>query len=338
MIGKPDVVKQIPEPISIKATGRMPYKHVRVKTDFKEDRWVQAVEIQPTSPAVVHHVLVFIQDGSARGSVDERSGFFAAYVPGNSYQIYPEGLAKRLPAGASLVFQLHYTPNGKATTDQTRLAIKFADEQPKHMIRNIGVANHRISIPPGADNHPEQASLRVPSDVKLLAFMPHMHLRGKAVRYDLVLPNGERQSLLDIPRYDFNWQLEYRLADPLEVPQGSNLEVYAWYDNSKNNPANPDPTTTVRWGPQTEDEMLIGYVEYYIPSESIEDIEDSSSAKSPPRDKMLERIFQRADRDGDGKVTPEEFPRERVFQRIDLNSDGLITLEELREAAPQLRR
>ncbi len=266
MIGTPDLVVQTPEPISIKATGRMPYRHVRVETDFAEDRWVQAIEIQPTDRAVVHHVLVFVQQrGETRPEIDERSGFFAAYVPGNSYQRYPQGFAKKLPAGASLIFQLHYTPNGTATSDQTRLGIVFADQSPLHVVRNVGIANVRLSIPPHADNHAQHASLNVPADVRLMALMPHMHLRGKAFRYDLVLPGGQRQRLLDVPQYDFNWQLEYRLAEPLDVPRGSRIEVTGWYDNSAANPANPDPTQSVRWGPQTEDEMLLGYVEYYIP-------------------------------------------------------------------------
>jgi len=270
MIGDPDVVVQIPDPISIKATGRMPYQHVGVKTDFAEDRWVQAVEIQPTNRAVVHHVLVFVQEADrARAAIDERDGFFAAYVPGNSYQRYPSNLAKKLPAGATLIFQLHYTPNGTATNDQTRLGLVFAKEPPQHVVRNVGIANHRISIPPGADNHAEQAVLNVPADVRALAFMPHMHLRGKAFRYELVSPGGEKKSLLDVPRYDFNWQLEYRLAEPLDIPRGSRIELTGWYDNSAGNPANPDPTVTVGWGPQTEDEMMLGYVEYYVPSESI---------------------------------------------------------------------
>lgn len=266
MIGKPDVVLQISKPIAIQATGQMPYQYVRIKTQESEDRWIQAIEVQPTEPAVVHHVLVFVQPpGEERLQIDERSGPFAAYVPGNSYSRYPPGFAKRLPAGASLVFQLHYTPYGTATTDQTRLGMVFAEERPKHIVRSHGIANTRIAIPPHAENHAERASMKVPTDARLLALMPHMHLRGKAFRYDLVLPDGRRRRLLDVPRYDFNWQLEYRLAEPLDVPRGSQIEVTGWFDNSAGNPANPDPTRTVRWGLQTDEEMLLGYLEYYVP-------------------------------------------------------------------------
>ena len=256
---------KIPQPIDIKATGRMPYVHTRVSTPFEEDRWVQAVEIQPTARAAVHHVLVFIQEaGRGRNEIDEEAGFFAAYVPGNTYQQYPRGLAKKLPAGANLIFQIHYTPNGTATLDQTRLGVVFADQPPQHVIRNTGISNHRIAIPPGAENHAETASLNVPSDVRVIALMPHMHLRGKAFRYEVTFPDGRRERLLEVPRYDFNWQLEYRLTEPLEIPRGSQIGITGWFDNSERNPANPDPTATVKWGPQTEDEMLLGYVEYYL--------------------------------------------------------------------------
>ncbi|TVS16146.1 MAG: redoxin [Planctomycetaceae bacterium] len=266
MIGEPDLILQIPQPIAIQATGQMPYQYVRIKTQATEDRWIQALEVQPTDQAVVHHVLVFVQPpGQERLEIDERSGPLAAYVPGNSHSHYPPGFAKKLPAGASLVFQLHYTPYGTATTDQTRLGLVFAEQPPQHIVRSRGIANTRIAIPPHAKNHAEQASMNVPIDARLLALMPHMHLRGKAFRYDLVMPDGQRRRLLDVPRYDFNWQLEYRLAEPLDVPRGSRIEVTGWFDNSAGNPANPDPTRTVRWGLQTDEEMLLGYLEYYVP-------------------------------------------------------------------------
>jgi peroxiredoxin len=339
-IGKPDAVVQLPNPIGVKATGRMPYQHVRIETKFGEEKWVQAVELQPTDRAVVHHVLVFVQDGRGADEVDERGGFLAAYVPGNSSQVYPDGFAKKLPAGATLTFQLHYTPNGVATQDQTRLGIVFAKQPPQHVVRNEGIANLRLSIPPGASNHAEHAKLDVPTDIKLLAVMPHMHLRGKAFRFDLVSPNGNRHRLLDVPRYDFNWQLEYRLAEPLDVPRGSRIELTGWYDNSADNPANPDPTQTVRWGPQTEDEMMLGYVEYYVPSETV-----TSTAGTPKQHEdrtavagdFLAAAFKKADRNGDGKVTAEEFPKRKLFKRLDDNGDGLVTLDEARSVLRKRR-
>jgi hypothetical protein len=225
----------------------------------------------------VHHVLVFVrlpaeQEGGKRRRADgdeERGGFFAAYVPGNSAVTYPDGFAKHLPAGSSLKFQIHYTPNGTATRDQVRLGMIFADRPPEHLVRVIGLVNPLLSIPPGASHHEEQAGIPILKPARVLGFMPHMHVRGKAFRYEATWPDGTTRTLLDVPRYDFNWQLAYRYAEPLALPLGARLRARGWFDNSADNPANPDPTRTVRWGPQTTDEMMLGYVEYYFPGEKV---------------------------------------------------------------------
>ncbi len=272
-IGTPDAVLQIPRAIEVKAEGTMPYQTATIETTFAEDRWVRALEVQPTAREVVHHVLIFAQSGAGRrfeGEDNESGGFFAAYVPGNDHVIWPAGFAKRLPAGAKLRFQIHYTPNGTATRDQIKLGLIFAKEPPEHIVHVAGISDHRLNIPPGAAHHPESAVIPIPADVKLLAFMPHMHVRGSAFRYEAILPDGTVRTLLDVPRYDFNWQLSYRYAEPPTLPRGSKLRATGWFDNSANNPANPDPTKTVRWGPQTFDEMMLGYVEYYLPDEKPE--------------------------------------------------------------------
>jgi len=266
LIGKPDDVFEFSEPIAVKATGTMPYKNVTVETHLEQERWVQAIEIRPGNPSVVHHVLVFVnsaddEESSRSDAVDERSGYWGIYVPGNSTLVYPDGYAKRIPKGAKLRFQMHYTPNGTATEDSTRIGLVYAKQPPRHEIRVAGIANTSFRIPPAAENHSVTASIRIPSDVQILAFLPHMHLRGKAARYDWI-SNSDTRTLLDVPRYDFNWQLLYRYAEPLSVKAGDRLRFTAWYDNSHGNPANPDPTREVRWGPQTEDEMHLGYVEY----------------------------------------------------------------------------
>jgi thiol-disulfide isomerase/thioredoxin/mono/diheme cytochrome c family protein len=263
LIGKPDAVFEIPRPIAVKATGTMPYQNVTVETNYDEDRWVRALEVQPTAREVVHHVLVFAakKGDPFRGEGD---GFFAAYVPGNNTLVYPDGYAKKLPKGALLRFQIHYTPNGKATEDRTRIGLVFADRPPRHEVRVTGIVNARFAIPPGADNHKVEARIPVPFNARVLAFFPHAHLRGKAARYDLRQPDGTTATLLDVPRYDFNWQLVYRYAEPVSVPRGSTLTYTAWYDNSEKNPANPDPTRIVGWGPQTADEMHLGYLEFVI--------------------------------------------------------------------------
>jgi mono/diheme cytochrome c family protein len=266
-VGTPDAVFQIPEPVAIKAEGTMPYQNRVVETTFAEDRWVRGYEILPTAPEVVHHVIVKVHPKGTpvrqRGEGDD--GFFAAYVPGNSHRMLPPGFAKRLPAGSKLSFQIHYTPNGKATEDQLKIGLIFATEEPRNEVHVAAVAQPRLNIPPGAANHVETKRQVIPVNLNVTAFMAHMHVRGKSFKYELTTPDGETETLLDIPRYDFNWQLQYDCAQPRFIPRGSTLTITAAFDNSSGNPANPDPGKTVRWGEQTYDEMMIGYIEHFTP-------------------------------------------------------------------------
>jgi len=345
LIGKPDAIFQFAKPVSIKATGVMPYQNIFVETNLSEDKWVQAIEVQPGDRGVVHHALVFVvgdEDGDEPdNAAAERGGFWGIYVPGNSALIYPQGFAKRIPKGAKLKFQMHYTPNGTATTDQTRIGLIWAKEPPQHEVRVAGIVNARISIPPGADNHREEATLRLPMDATIMGFLPHMHLRGKACKYEVTRSDGKTTTLLDIPRYDFNWQLLYRYFEPLSLKAGDALRFTAWYDNSDKNPANPDPTKTVRWGSQTFDEMHLGYVEYYIPgakpgeSPSLYGGRFRAGAGNRPGID-LEAIFKRLDRNNDGKLIGDEIPeaqRENLM-RLDTNKDSAITLEEAKRLRP----
>ncbi len=323
--GKPDAVFGFAEPYRVKAEGVLPYQNITVATNISEDKWVRSIEVKPGAKGVVHHVLVFVQEpGKPQNRTDDRAGFFGAYVPGTAAFVYPDGYAKKLPKGAVLRFQMHYTPNGTAQDDRTQIAFRWAKTAPEHEVKSIGVSSLRLNIPPGAQNHKEEAQLPVPADVKILAFMPHMHVRATACRYDLVTPDGVRETLLDVPRYDFNWQLTYRRATPLPVPKGSRIEFTGWYDNSAKNPHNPDPTKTVRFGPQTYDEMLLGYIEYVA-----EDGAALGRGGRPGSGAGVEPIFRRLDRDGDGKVTEGEAGS--AWSRIraaDTNGDGGITLDE----------
>ena len=326
-IGKPDAIFSFDKPVAIKATGTMPYQNILVETKLPEDKWVRAVEIRPGNREVVHHVLVFVHgaDDASVAADDQqegRDGYWAIYVPGNSSIIYPAGLAKRLPKGTVLRFQMHYTPNGAATEDKTEIGLVFAEEPPRHEVRVAGIVNARISIPPGEANHRETAQLRIPHDVEVLALLPHMHLRGKACRYDATTKAGE-QNLLDIPRYDFNWQLAYRYAEPKKFARGDVLSFTAWYDNSAGNPANPDPTQTVRWGAQTYDEMHLGYVEYIVPD-------------AKPGEALPERSAGGGG-GARGAVSGEAVAR-ALFRRCDTNDDGGVSCEELRLAAANLAK
>ena len=268
-IGTPDAVVQIPEPIAVNAEGTMPYKIVQVATDFGGEKWVRGFEVRPSAREVVHHILVFAKPKGAPlgGADDVAGGFFAAFVPGNDHMVFPDGFAKLLPAGAVLHFQIHYTPNGKATQDQTKIGLLFAKEAPAHVVHVAGISNPRLKIPPGDPHYPASASIPVPRDVYLLGLFPHMHVRGSAFRYDLVLADGSARTLLEVPHYDFNWQLGYRYAVPPLLTAGSKVRATGWFDNSKNNPRNPDPSVEVHWGEQSWEEMMIGFFDVAIEPE-----------------------------------------------------------------------
>ncbi len=266
-IGKPDLVVQLSKAYDIKADGFMPYANDIVETELKEDRWVSAYEILPSQRDVVHHVIVRVHEkGSEVRKADEgREGYWAIYVPGNGACVYPEGFARKIPAGAKVSFQIHYTPSGKAKKERLKMGLVFAKQPPTHEVRTAPLANPRLSIPPGAARHVETHSQRVPFDMPIMGFMPHMHTRGVAFKYEVTYADGKTETLLDIPRYDFNWQLRYDYKQPKLIPQGSTMKITAVFDNSTGNKANPDPTKLVKWGSQTVDEMMIGYIEYFRP-------------------------------------------------------------------------
>ena len=358
-IGKPDLVLGFPEPIPIKATGVMKYKNVDVETELSEDKWVRAIEIRPGVPEVVHHVLVFArpprdESKEKRDSDGDEISYWGIYVPGNSKQVYPEGFARRLPKGSRIRFQLHYTPSGKETEDQTQVGFVFADQEPQYEVKTASLVNAWFEIPPGAPDYQDSAKAKLPSDVTVLGFLPHMHLRGKSCRYEVVSPDGKREILLEIPRYDFNWQLLYRYAEPRTFSKGTTLKFVASFDNSDKNPANPDPTETVHWGVQTYDEMIVGYVEYYVPirkpGATTPEGEQTSFGLAGGQNEML---FTALDENDDGKLSIDEFrklsenPRlKRVdplmisvfFVALDQNQDGFLSLEEFKKFRELFRK
>lgn len=268
-IGEPESVLEIPQPITVPAKGKVEYQYVKVKTSFDEDKWVQAMEIRPSAPQVVHHVLIFLKyrrnHPRAAEQPDDRgglAGYFMGMVPGQAEIVFPDGMGKFLPKGAEMTFQIHYTPNGEEVQDQPRLGMIFCKQKPKKEVTTTGVSNVFFEIPAGADNHEVKAIHVAQQDMRVLSLMPHMHVRGKAYKYAAKLPSGEEITLLDIPRYDFNWQLVYVLREPIDLPKGSKIYATGWYDNSDKNPANPDPTKKVGFGEQTWQEMQIGYVNW----------------------------------------------------------------------------
>lgn len=273
-IGKPDAVfapdtdlktkQKLPaDGYAVPREGVVEYQYFTVKTDFPEDRWVKAFEIHAGAADVTHHVLAALQ--SAGGFLDEKS-FLATYVPGDTPSIYPQGYAKRLPKGATLLFQVHYTPNGKERHDKPQLAMIFAAEPPQFVVQSSAVMNQRFEIPAGAKDFEVRATKTFATEVGLLSLMPHMHTRGQDFRFVAHFPDETEQELL-FAHYDFNWQEAYILPDPLLLPAGTTLECIGHFDNSAANPNNPDPTKPVRWGDQTFEEMFVGYIDTVVPLE-----------------------------------------------------------------------
>lgn len=256
-ISEPDEIFYMDdEPYTISADGVVDYQYYTVDPGWKEDRWIAQAEVKPGNPAVVHHVIVFIQQpGGGRFGAPQM-----AYAPGMTPRRFDKGMAIRARAGSQLVFQCHYTPNG--TPQEARSYVGFVYADPKEVTHEIlggSCGNLTLDIPPNDPNHKVTARKLFLRDTVLLGLNPHMHLRGKSFRYELQLPDGTRELLLDVPRYDFNWQLWYMLKEPKHVPKGSRMICTAYFDNSADNLANPDPSQTVNWGEQTWDEMMFGF-------------------------------------------------------------------------------
>jgi len=217
-------------------------------------------------PAVVHHALAFIifplHRLKEQPPLDGINGYVAIYLPGEAPTVFPEDTGKYIPAGATIAFQIHYTAIGEEAEDQTQIGFIWAKKRPSREVVTHSAKNVYLKIPPGAADFPQEATHTFTHDTKLLSLLPHMHVRGKAFKYVAVAPDGTEEVLLDVPRYDFNWQIRYWLKEPKLLKSGTTLRVFARFDNSKGNPFNPDPAKEVRWGPQTWDEMLVGYMDY----------------------------------------------------------------------------
>jgi mono/diheme cytochrome c family protein len=276
-MGKPDVIFYLPEDYSVPAEGTIPYQYITVKTELKEDRWIQAAEIRPGNRAVVHHVIVNIREpksssqatANAPAQVRERGFKLAGYAPGEQPKVYPKGTAKLLKAGSELVFQMHYTTNGVAQKDRSYIGMYFAKEPVQKHVLTGTATNAQFVIPAGHPNYEVQSKWEAKEDVYLVDLMPHMHVRGRDFKYTVVYPDGRSEVILNVPRYDFNWQLLYQFKKPLLLTKGSRLECVAHFDNSTGNKFNPDPSKEVRWGDQTWEEMMIGWFDYTLAKENL---------------------------------------------------------------------
>lgn len=276
-IGQPDLVLEMPNAFEVPASGQIDYQYVIIPTNLREDRWIQATEVRPSNRAVMHHVIAFIREPGSKWMAEAKPGVafvpprgnrgaqlsagLGSYVPGQVV-VAPSDSPRRatlLKAGSDIVFQLHYTPNGTATTDKTKIGIIFAKEPPRTRLVGGNSAVMKLAIPAGDPNYSVQGSSTLQYDCDLISMMPHAHLRGKAFEYRIVRPDGQTETVLRVPHYNFNWQLTYYLEKPIHLTKGTKLEVTGWFDNSPNNPFNPDPTKEIHWGEQTWDEMMMGY-------------------------------------------------------------------------------
>lgn len=332
---EPDlIVKMNDQPFIVPAEGTVPYKYFIVDPNFTEDKWVSEYEIQPGNRAVVHHILLFAKETNSKRELHGERGYLAGYVPGSRSRPYPAGMAKKIPAGSKLVFQVHYTPIGTEQTDTSHVGFVFADPSKiTHVVETTSAVQLSLNIPPNEQNY--ETSALLPEELpncQLLSMSPHMHVRGKAFRYEAIYPDKQREILLDVPRYDFNWQTAYALKEMKSLPKGTRIYCTAAFDNSAKNLNNPDPNKQVRWGDQTSDEMMIGYFDIAVP------IQDAS--RTPSRKMIRERIatllteqvFNRWDKNEDNLLTRDEFPARWVqyYDTIDENQDGKIERSETR--------
>jgi hypothetical protein len=285
-IPKPDLVLEMPAPFPLPASGDVEYQYIVVPTGFEQDKWVEMAELRPGNRAVVHHAVVYIREPGSTWLEDAKPGvpyvppgrtprerllngsttsdILLVYAPGNVPEKWPPGSAKLVKAGSDLVFQMHYTPNGRAVNDQTRVGLVFARTVPDRRVITLQLGNDHFVIPPGHPDYRVAAWGTLPNDAMLLSLFPHMHLRGKSFEYNLVETGGRRRTLLRVNPYNFHWQLSYRFAQPLALPAGTELECVAYFDNSRNNPNNPDPDDAVRFGPQSWEEMMIGFFDVAV--------------------------------------------------------------------------
>jgi hypothetical protein len=296
-IGTPDAVFTIPKAYDVPASGTIAYQYFTVPTSFAEDKWVQAIEVRPGNRTVVHHVLVFSREprtpgrlpayvpilpkplalGQNANNSDQTAArkdpdiLIATTAPGTNAMTFEPGSAMRVKAGATLVFQIHYTANGKPTADESSVGMVFAKEAPAREIRNGAFTNVFLKLPAGSSDQSVDSVIQFNQNIHITALFPHTHVRGKSWEYRLVYPNGNSEIVLSVPKYDFNWQTYYVFSKPLAVPKGAILEATARYDNSSANPSNPDPKIEVHWGEQTWQEMQYSGITYYVdeaPSEA----------------------------------------------------------------------
>jgi mono/diheme cytochrome c family protein len=329
IIGKPDIVLQMPEEFTLEASGPDEYQYFEVPTNFKEDVYVQMAEARPGNRKIVHHIIAFVSppakdgkqmqftkeqiekyqqeaekksmfrkegflmrmkpgmpvyddgcslpnggNGDSLDTKEQSSGFdlLVGFAPGMPPGIMEPGTVKRIPAGSKLILQMHYSKTaGKVEKDRSSIGLILAKQPADKHVYTHGIANVYFQIPPGADNHKVTSCWTAKEDIHLSTLMPHMHLRGKAMKFEAFYPDGRSEILIDVPNYSFSWQTVYYLKNPVAIPKGTRLVVTALFDNSTNNKYNPDPKQAVRFGDPTYDDMMIGWISYTVDKQRLRD-------------------------------------------------------------------
>jgi peroxiredoxin len=266
-IPQPDqILAMRDQAFDVPAEGVVDYQRFVVDPGWTEDKFIYAAEARPGNRSVVHHILVYVIEPGKKLS-EALENVLVGYAPGSLPVMCEEGVAMKVKAGSKLLFELHYTPNGLAQSDLSYAGVCFTNEsEVERLLRGrVALPRQRLDIPAGKSDHVEMGYYVVRQDDLLISMTPHMHLRGKAFRYEAIYPDGSQEILLDVPRYDFNWQLKYILAEPKLLPKGTRIVCTAVYDNSAKNLSNPDPTKNIGWGDQSYDEMLIGFMDFLPP-------------------------------------------------------------------------
>lgn len=259
-LGEPDYIVTL-DPVEVWAEGEDIFTKSSKQIILDKPRWVRAIQFRPGDRRVAHHYQTLYRTSAQEGEKRGSSGVFGIWTAGMPPYVFPEGMGRVLGKETTLSFDNHYHPMGEATTDVSEIGIWFGEGPLKKQVSTVPVTNTGLRIPPGADHHPETARYRFANDSQILAFSPHMHVRGKAMSYELIYPDGRREMLLDVPKYDYNWQWLYYPTAPIDVPAGSQVEVTAVWDNSSANPANPDPTGEILYRGNTFNEMFVGFIE-----------------------------------------------------------------------------
>lgn len=298
-IAAPDMVLEMPASFNVPATGTVEYQYILVPGKFAKDTWVQMSEVRPGNRAVLHHVIAFVRPPGSTWLKSIQPGvpyvppkdesdmkgaeFLVGYAPGMPPDVLPDGRAKLIKAGSDIIFQMHYTPNGKATTDRSKIGLSFAKAPVRERVLTLAATTHDFAIPPGAPDYQVESEFEFGTDTKVVSLMPHMHLRGKDFQFTAVYPTGETQTLLKVPNYSFSWQLVYYPASDIVMPKGAKLHCVAHYDNSANNRFNPDPTKEVRYGDQSWEEMMFGFFEVAVDKDmDVSKLFVDHKKKSPP--------------------------------------------------------